>query len=67
MQVEVFEVPTFFICGSLIGSVRLLRALRIWEAATLVEVFSKACWVRVRLVLGILKTMDDDSKESADK
>jgi hypothetical protein len=34
---------TFRCSGSLTVSVRLFRALRICEAATLVEVFSKAC------------------------
>ena len=35
-------VLTFFSCGSLTVSPRLLRELRIWEAATDVDVFSKA-------------------------
>lgn len=41
---------TFFCLGSSTVSARLVRALRIWAAATLVEVFSKACasWVRLR-------------------
>lgn len=34
---------TFFSAGSVTPSASLLRALRICEAATLVEVFSKAC------------------------
>jgi len=34
---------TFFSLGSVTLSTSLLRALRIWEAATEVEVFSKAC------------------------
>lgn len=33
---------TFFCSGSLTVSARLVKALRIWAAATLVEVFSKA-------------------------
>lgn len=33
----------FFCSGSLTVSARLVRELRIWAAATFVEVFSKAC------------------------
>lgn len=34
---------TFFCSGSFTVSAKLVRALRIWAAAMLVEVFSKAC------------------------
>ena len=34
---------TFFSCGSLTESLKLLSALRIWDAATDVLVFSNAC------------------------
>jgi len=40
---EIWRVLTFFSAGSVTPSASLLRALRICEAATLVEVFSKAC------------------------
>src|SRR2546421_12965118 len=33
----------FFSAGSVTVSARALRALRIWDAATLVDAFSKAC------------------------
>jgi hypothetical protein len=50
-------VRTFFSSGFVTVSASLLRAFRICEAATLVEVFSKA-WSSVRYELIVVETLD---------